>query len=55
MMPSNLYGPGDNYHPVNSHVLAAFIRKIYEAKKTIKISYILGIGKPLENSCMLMI
>ena len=32
MMPSNLYGPGDNYHPVNSHVLAAFIRKIYEAK-----------------------
>lgn len=31
LMPSNLYGPGDNYHPNNSHVLAAFIRRFFEA------------------------
>ena len=32
-MPTNLYGPGDNYHPENSHVLPAFIRRFYEAVK----------------------
>ncbi|MGB4766206.1 MAG: GDP-L-fucose synthase [Rugosibacter sp.] len=32
-MPTNLYGPGDNYHPENSHVIPALIRKFYEAKK----------------------
>ena len=32
LMPTNLYGPGDNYHPVNSHVLPAMIRKFYEAR-----------------------
>ena len=32
-MPCNLYGPGDNYHPENSHVLAAFIRRFHEAKE----------------------
>ena len=32
LMPTNLYGPGDNYHPTNSHVLPALIRKFYEAK-----------------------
>ncbi|MCR9295232.1 MAG: NAD-dependent epimerase/dehydratase family protein, partial [bacterium] len=31
-MPTNLYGPGDNYHPENSHVLPALIRRIHEAK-----------------------
>lgn len=31
-MPTNLYGPGDNYHPTNSHVVAALIRKAHEAK-----------------------
>jgi len=31
-MPTNLYGPGDNYHPENSHVLPALIRKAHEAK-----------------------
>ncbi|SFH17778.1 GDP-L-fucose synthase [Nitrosospira sp. Nsp14] len=31
-MPSNLYGPGDNYHPENSHVIPALIRKFHEAK-----------------------
>jgi GDP-L-fucose synthase len=32
-MPTNLYGPGDNYHPENSHVLPAFIRRFCEAVK----------------------
>jgi GDP-L-fucose synthase len=32
LMPTNLYGPGDNFHPVNSHVLAALLRKTHEAK-----------------------
>lgn len=31
-MPTNLYGPGDNYHPKNSHVVPALIKKIYDAK-----------------------
>ena len=31
-MPTNLYGPGDNYHPENSHVLPALIRRVHEAK-----------------------
>lgn len=32
-MPTNLYGPGDNYHPENSHVIPALIRKFHEAKQ----------------------
>jgi GDP-L-fucose synthase len=32
VMPTNLYGPGDNYHPQNSHVIPALIRKFHEAK-----------------------
>lgn len=32
-MPTNLYGPGDNYHPENSHVLPALIRRFHEAKE----------------------
>ena len=32
-MPTNLYGPGDNYHPANSHVLPALIRRFHEAAK----------------------
>ncbi len=31
-MPTNLYGPGDNYHPQNSHVMPALIRRFHEAK-----------------------
>lgn len=31
-MPTNLYGPGDNFHPINSHVLPALIRRFHEAK-----------------------
>ena len=32
VMPTNLYGPGDNYHPENSHVIPALLRKFHEAK-----------------------
>jgi GDP-L-fucose synthase len=32
VMPTNLYGPGDNYHPINSHVIPALIRRFHEAK-----------------------
>lgn len=34
VMPTNLYGPGDNYHPENSHVIPALIRKFHEAKQS---------------------
>lgn len=34
MMPTNLYGPGDNYHPEYSHVVAALIRRFHEAKQS---------------------
>lgn len=34
VMPTNLYGPGDNYHLLNSHVIPALIHKFHEAKKT---------------------
>ena len=33
VMPTNLYGPNDNYHPENSHVLPALIRRFHEAKR----------------------
>ena len=46
-MPTNLYGPGDNYHPENSHVLPALIRRFHEAKERgLKEVYIWGTGKP---------
>ena len=32
LMPTNLYGPGDNYHPTNSHVMAALLRRFHNAK-----------------------
>jgi nucleoside-diphosphate-sugar epimerase len=32
-MPTNLYGPGDNYHPDDSHVLAALMRRMHEGKR----------------------
>ena len=34
LMPTNLYGPGDNYHPTESHVLAALLRRAHEAKQS---------------------
>ena len=33
LMPTNLFGPGDNFHPENSHVIAGLIRKFISAKK----------------------
>jgi GDP-L-fucose synthase len=49
-MPTNLYGPGDNYHPQNSHVLPALIRRFHEAKlsEAPEVS-IWGTGKPLRE------
>ena len=47
VMPTNLYGPGDNYHPENSHVIPALIRKIHEAKNNnAQEITIWGSGKP---------
>ena len=47
IMPSNLYGPGDNYHPINSHVIPGLIYRFYEAKKNNLASVtIWGSGKP---------
>ena len=34
VMPTNLYGPGDNYHPKNAHVLPALICRFHEAKES---------------------
>ena len=47
VMPTNLYGPGDNYHPENSHVPAALIRRFHEAKLADASSVVVwGTGKP---------
>ena len=47
VMPTNLYGPGDNYHPENSHVPAALIRRFHEAKmKDQPQVAVWGTGKP---------
>jgi nucleoside-diphosphate-sugar epimerase len=46
-MPTNLYGPGDNYHPELSHVVAALIRRFHEAKVSGAKSVIVwGTGTP---------
>ncbi|KGF86500.1 GDP-L-fucose synthase family protein [Prochlorococcus marinus] len=50
LMPTNLYGPNDNYDLKNSHVLAALIRKFYEAKiRNSKSVTCWGSGKPLRE------
>ena len=50
LMPTNLYGPGDNYHKSDSHVMASLIRKFYEAKKEGKKEVVCwGSGKPLRE------
>ena len=50
LMPSNLYGRGDNYHPLNSHVLASLIKKFSDAKKNkSKTVTCWGTGKPLRE------
>jgi len=47
LMPTNLYGPGDNFHPENSHVLPAMIRRFHEAKERGDASVtIWGTGTP---------
>ncbi|RZL88612.1 MAG: GDP-L-fucose synthase [Variovorax sp.] len=47
VMPTNLYGPGDNYHPENSHVLPAMIRRFHEAKLADAPSVVIwGTGSP---------
>jgi len=47
LMPTNLYGPGDNYHPQNSHVLPALIRRFHEARQRGDASVaIWGTGTP---------
>jgi GDP-L-fucose synthase len=50
VMPTNLYGPNDNYHPLNSHVLPALIRRFHEAKVTnaSKVT-IWGTGNPTRE------
>ena len=46
-MPTNLYGPGDNYHPDNSHVMPALIRRFHQAKEEGAAEVVLwGSGKP---------
>ena len=49
-MPSNMYGPGDNYHSENSHVLPALIRRMHEARKSgAKKVAVWGTGAPLRE------
>jgi len=49
-MPTNLYGPNDNYHPKNSHVLPAMIRRFHEAKDAgLSEVVIWGTGTPLRE------
>lgn len=49
-MPTNLYGPGDNFHPQNSHVLPAMIRRFHEAKTSRSATIELwGTGAPLRE------
>ena len=50
VMPTNLYGPGDNYHPENSHVVPALIRRIHEAKENhFKEVVVWGSGTPMRE------
>lgn len=50
VMPTNLYGPNDNYHPTHSHVLPALIRRFHEAKVSGQESVVCwGTGKPLRE------
>jgi GDP-L-fucose synthase len=47
VMPTNLYGPGDNYHPENSHVIPALIRRFHEAKQQKSTEVVIwGTGTP---------
>ena len=48
-MPTNLYGPGDNYDPLGSHVLPALIRKVHEARQSGSPVTVWGSGSPLRE------
>jgi GDP-L-fucose synthase len=49
-MPTNLYGPGDNYHPENSHVIPGLLRRFHEAKQTNQDAVtVWGSGSPLRE------
>lgn len=50
VMPTNLYGPGDNYHPENSHVIPALIRRFHEAKISHSDNVVIwGTGTPFRE------
>ena len=50
VMPTNLYGPGDNYHPENSHVIPALIRRFHEAKMNNAPEVVIwGSGSPMRE------
>jgi GDP-L-fucose synthase len=50
VMPTNLYGPGDNYHPENSHVIPALIRRFHEAKVANAPEVVIwGSGRPMRE------
>lgn len=50
VMPTNLYGPGDNYHPENSHVIPGLIQRFHEAKKNNEKEVVAwGTGKPMRE------
>jgi GDP-L-fucose synthase len=50
VMPTNLYGPGDNFHPENSHVLPALIRRFHEAAQTGAPEVVIwGSGTPMRE------
>ena len=65
VMPTNLYGPGDNFHPENSHVLPGLLRKFHEARESIQsIVNVWGTGKAkreflhvddLANACVFVL
>lgn len=49
-MPTNLYGPGDNFHPENSHVLPALLRRFHEAKNSNASAVVCwGTGSPMRE------
>jgi len=64
LMPTNLYGPGDNFHPENSHVLPALIRRFHEAREEGRDRVVIwGTGSPkreflhvddLADACLFM-
>jgi len=50
VMPTNLYGPNDNFHPENSHVIPALMRRFHEAKEANDLEVVVwGSGKPMRE------